>query len=185
MKKTTPKKRQPARKPDGTLEVLRQRLGVKVIETDRIQARLLSSLYHGKETAPMIKHALFQIFLDTAGHFKTTLPKNFTRSWLPYWATFMACNRKQRHMPTKLMYTWQPDQEEEATLAAQEEEENAARALFDLIHGEQLPESYRERISNPVMEILDEAHAFNVFEVFRVAWPLALEKVAAKEAIQQ
>jgi 3-mercaptopyruvate sulfurtransferase SseA len=185
MPNNTPKRRRAPKKTDqpntqAALKALREAHGVEVTEADRQAARQLSAFYHDKNTAPIIKQAVFQLFWDLALFYDVRLPKMFTSRWLPYWQTLLACNRRQGHMPTVIHYTWQPLPSEETELDKQDREEEEARAIFNLIHDERLTPKY-EGIANKIMEILDMAHPFNVFEVFRVAWPLALAKLAEKE----
>lgn len=165
----------------AALESLRARLNVEVTDADVELARQLSALYHNKAVPEMFKHAVFQIFWDVTRHLGVPLPNNFTSKWLTIWPTLIARLRRSGECPTQLRYTWQPDEEETARLDAEEEEESYARHIFNLCHDESLPYGPRENIGDSVLDILNNANPYETWEVFRVAWPLALQKIAEED----
>ena len=178
-KKHTPKTKATqtkSRKHPDQLATLLKETGVKVTGADRATARRLDTLYHDKQTPKIIKHTIFQIFWDLHMHYSIKLPKNFDDSWLPFWAAFGAVNRRQGHMPTHIDYTWSPSPEEEAELDEQDKKEADTRAIFELFHNQNLPPVIAEELRGTIDSILDAAHPTSSFEVFRVAWPLALER---------
>ncbi len=55
--------------------------------------------------------------------------------------------------------------------------EASTRAVFDFLHDERLLEPQKNDIQNTALEILENAGALYTWEVFRVAWPLALATI--------
>lgn len=165
-----------ASKTAAALAALRTDLGIEVNDFDNTGARDIAHLYRSPRTPPIIQHAIFQIYLDLAKLYKIPLPANCTRTWLSVWPTLIAANQLQGSLPTIIRYTWEPSDEESAELDAEEEEDNYARHVFDLTNDERLPDDVRDLITQGVSDTIDrgEATPMQSFEVFRVAWPLAL-----------
>lgn len=160
------------RKPSAVLA--RSILGVAPTKTDNDLARQLAALYRNKQTPEFIRHTIFQLFWDSCEHYKIPLPPNFTKAWLPYWALILAAHRRTGNMPARIRYTWHPTEEETAELDAQEKAETTTRAIFDACHNREIPPDIRGRFADGVIEVLDLAHPYKNWEVFRTAWPRAL-----------
>lgn len=163
------------------LQALLDRFQIKVTAADRLTARRLDALYHDKRTPPVINHTIFQIFQDLHKLYEITLPKNFVSKWIPFWEVLSACNRFQGHLAESIEYTWQHTDDEGEEMIEEEKAEAALRAIFDFIHDRRIPEQYRGRAADAVIEMLDSFHPFNNFDIFRIAWPLAVAKVEQEE----
>ncbi len=159
---------------DTSLAAARKILDVTPIKGDHDTARQLLALCHNKATAPMIRYLLSQLFWDATQFYGLALPSNYTSKWRAYWPLLLAKLRTHGCLPTRINYTWQPTEEEEARLDAEEKADADARAIFDLLHNDALPVDTVNRLFDDVIEILDHAHPSADFEVFRIAWPRAL-----------
>ena len=177
-KKHTPKTVKVSNQP--SLAAARQILDVTATEADHETARQLLTIYHNKETPPMIRHLIFQVFWDAAQFYAIKLPENFTSKWRPYWPLLVARLRADGYMPSCIRYTWQPTPEEETELDAADDEEKHLRGIFNLLHDDRLSANHYNNFADEFTEILESVHPLNNFEVFRVAWPLALDKLASK-----
>ncbi len=145
-----------------SLAAARKILDVTPNEGDQNAARQLLALHSNKHTPPMIKHLIFNLFWDVCQYYRIALPNNFPSKWRGYWPLVIAKLRATGHMPATASYTWQPDEEEEAQLDAEEKEERDTRAIFDLLHHGSLPVDTRNRLFDDVIEILDRAHPHRV-----------------------
>ncbi len=173
MQKNTPTRSQSSTR-DTSLAAARKVLNVTPTRGDHESARQLLALYYNKATAPMIRHLILQLLWDSAKFYGVALPNQITNKWRPFWPLLLAKLRTHGCLPTRINYTWQPTEDEEAQLDAEEKEERDARAIFDLLHNDALPVDTLNRLFDDVIEILDHAHPSADFEVFRVAWPRAL-----------
>jgi hypothetical protein len=161
-------------------QALTRTFGVAPMNQDRALARLLSGLYFGKDTPEMFKHLVFQLFWDLSQRHGLQLPKNFPRHWLSTWATFIAVLRKSGGVATSPRYSWQPTPEEEAELDAEEKREQEIEAIFNFVNDPRLPTPLSGELGDRMNDLLNPVHPLRNLEVFRVAYPLALE-VAAEE----
>lgn len=168
-----------------TLSQARTTLAVAPSEQHKNLSRLLVGIYKNKSTPDFIRHAVFQLFWDLSQHYKISLPKDFTAKWLSYWPLLLARVSRDGYVPASIRYSWHPTPEEETRLDAEEKEETDARAIFDLINNDQLQGEEIERIRESVTSIIDKAHPCNRFEVFTIAWPLALETLEQEKASDQ
>ncbi len=168
-----------------SLAAARKVLDVTPTKGDHDTARQLLALYHNKATAPMIRYLLSQLFWDATQFYGLALPSNYTSKWSAYWPLLLAKLRTHGCLPTRINYTWQPDEEEAAQLDAEEKEQRDARAIFDLLRNDALPVDTVNRLFDDVIEILDHAHPSADFEVFRVAWPRALAALKEDDAREE
>jgi hypothetical protein len=148
--------------------------GMKVTESDRATAATINSLYKSKSTPQLIKGLILETYFDLTKHYSIARQSDCARHWLSTWPYLLAVLRRQEHAPTKIRWTWQPDVDEEAELDAEQEREDKARAVFDLIQNPHISEGLKDAVS----DILDKAHPWHTWEIFRTAWPLALEILA-------
>ncbi len=172
------KKHTPARRKSST--VARQ-LSIQPTAADHALARLLSGLYHGKQTPEVITSAIFDIFHRLATYHRVSLPRNFTRYWLPYWAAFLALNRRQRHSVTHVSFSFEPTPEREAELDAEEKREAEIEAIFSFLHDPKLPADVSDAVGDKMAEFLNPFSPLQCLETFRIAYSLALEAAAEKE----
>ncbi len=182
-KKNTParaKSSTPAR--DTSASAARRILAIEPTEPDKRTARQLTALYKSKDTPDLIKSAVFELFFDTCRHYGVKLPANFTSKWIPFWPLLLARVRTNGHLVTKINYTYEPTAEREAELDAEEKEEADARAIFDLVHNKAIRQDVRIRFTDEVNSVLDAVPVTDVWELFRVAWPLALESLNEAKA---
>jgi hypothetical protein len=153
---------------------------VRAVPTERDHALALQlvTLYKDKATPEMLRQMVFKLFWDLCQHYDvlSLLPKNFTRYWLKLWPALLARVGREGNMPTHISYTWEPSAEEEAELEAEEKEETDARAVFEVFHNQSLPPVIADELRDTIDSILNAAHPTSSFEVFRVAWPVALER---------
>jgi hypothetical protein len=172
--------------PLASINALLKERGAQVTEGDKATAAFLNSIYQNRNTPELFKGLILQSFFDVAEHFKvSSLPNDLPKHWLKLWPSLLAALRVQGGNVTKIRYTWQPTEAEAAALDAEEREaaeaEAEARAVFNLIDDERLPAAQRQRFTDEITDIVMRAAPNNVFEVFRVAWPIALTKLAEEE----
>ncbi len=182
-KKNTParaKSSTPAR--DTSANAARRILAIEPTEADKRTARQLTALYKSKDTPDLIKSAVFDLFFDTCRHYGVKLPANFTSKWIPFWPLLLARVRTNGHVVTKINYTYEPSAEQEAEYEAEEKEEADARAIFDLIHNKAIRPDVRRRFAEEVLSILDTVPVDDTWELFRVAWPFALDSLTEGSA---
>ena len=155
----------------------RERLNIEPTKDDHASAQQLLKLYESKKLPPLFESAIFQIFYDACVHYGVRMPNHVPDHWREFWPLLIARLRHDGHLLSTISYTWGCSEEKEAELDAEEEEERDARAIFDLINNPHVTTSIKDGFA----DILDKAHPWHNFEVFRVAWPLALRKLAVEE----
>jgi hypothetical protein len=170
----------PAR--DTSINTARRILAIEPTEADRQTARQLCDLYTNKQTPDMFRHYIFQVFWASAHHYGFDLVKNFTAKWRPLWPFLIAKLRTTGQLPTSITYSWEPSEEQEAEYEAEEKEEADARAIFDLIHNKAIRQDVRIRFTDEVNSVLDAVPVTDTWELFSVAWPLALESLNEEKA---
>lgn len=173
-KENTPMRAQSSRPP------VAHQLGVAPTRADAEIARQLSALYARKGAPEIIRSMIFDVFQRLASYHKVSLPRNFTSHWQPYWAAFLALNRRQGHAVTHTSFTFEPTPEQEAELDAEDKRELEVEAIFGFINEPRLPASVSDDIGDRMAQLLDPVHPLKNLEVFKVAYPLALEAAAEK-----
>ncbi len=143
---------------------------------DHEASRLLLALYHSKTTPPMIQHLILQLLWDAAKFYGVALPNQITKKWRPFWPLLLAKLRVHGSLPTRINYTWQPTEDEEAALDADDALQAQADALFDARTIDPIGETLNELINQTGCNTLDQR------ELFRVAWPLMLDALQQMNA---
>jgi hypothetical protein len=157
----------------------RARLNVPPTKEDRETTQRILTLYHDKHTPPMFEHVIWRIFYDACQKYDLSLPNHVTEHWRPFWPLLIARLRHDdSYSPTTISYTWGCSDEREAALDEQDRIETQTEAIFDLLHDARMRAYVSEHLKDDVMEILDRANPYHTWEVFRVAWPLALDRIA-------
>jgi hypothetical protein len=183
MAKNTPQGRKGSNKLRASIRAALNSAKVQITGADRKAAAAICALYRDKAAPPVISHSIFQLFCDLARHYDIgPLPPHFDRRWSGYWPALVAINRKRGELPSAISYTWQPGPEEEAALDERDREQDEARAVFNLLHDQRIKGDVDRNLNDIVSTILEHAQPEHHFEVFRVAWPLALDNFAEAQA---
>lgn len=85
------------------------------------------------------------------------------------------------HTPQSRKASTRSRAQKKATRQQLSEDERDARVIFDLLHNESISVRTRNSLFDDVLEILDTVGMTSTWEVFRVAWPLALRKLAGQK----
>jgi hypothetical protein len=177
MRKDTPTTHKSSTR-NTSLDAARKVLNVTPTEGDKATAAQLIKLYNDKRTPTMIKSLIFNLFWDVCQFYRLALPNNFTSKWRGWWPLVCAKLRETGFMPERTIYTWRHEDEDEdaATLDAEETLQLQADTLFDLRLLDPFGEMLNEAINQTDCNVLDRR------EIFRTAWPFMkaeLEKMNA------